>query len=68
MGEPTELQRERVPMEDARVSYQILRLSAATRLSFHLGMEPPHVTKPRGKRAELKKSCDLTGSTANAVV
>ena len=43
-GEPTELVRALVPMEDAHASFQILRLSATSRLSHLLRTVPPSIT------------------------
>ena len=43
-GEPAELVRELVLMEDAQASFQILRLSAASRLSHLLRTVPPSIT------------------------
>ena len=43
-GEPAELVRAPVPMEDAQASFQILRLSATSRLSHLLRTVPPSIT------------------------
>ena len=43
-GEPAELVRALVPMEDAQRSFQILRLSATSRLSHLLRTVPPSIT------------------------
>ena len=43
-GEPAELIKALVPMEDAQASFQILRLSAASRLSHLLCTVPPSIT------------------------
>ena len=43
-GEQAELLRALVPMEDAQASFQILRLSAASRLSHLLRTVPPSIT------------------------
>ena len=43
-GEPAELVRALVPMEDAQASFQILRLSSASRLSHLLRTVPPSIT------------------------
>ena len=43
-GEPAELVRVLVPMEDAQRSFQILRLSATSRLSHFLRTVPPSIT------------------------
>ena len=43
-GEPAELVRARVPMEDAQASFQILRLSATSRLSHLLRTVSPSTT------------------------
>ena len=43
-GEPAELVRVLVPMEDAQASFQILRLSASSRLSHLLRTVPPSIT------------------------
>ena len=43
-GEPAELVRALVPMEDAQASFQILRLSATSRLSHLLRIVPPSIT------------------------
>ena len=43
-GEPVELVRALVPMEDAQASFQILHLSAASRLSHLLCTVPPSIT------------------------
>ena len=43
-GEPAELVRELAPMEDAQASFQILRLSATSRLSHLLRTVPPSIT------------------------
>ena len=43
-GEPVELVRALVPMEDAQVSFQILRLSSTYRLSHLLRIVPPSIT------------------------
>ena len=43
-GEPAELVRVLVPMEDAQRSFQILRLSATSRLSHLLRTVPPSIT------------------------
>ena len=43
-GEPAELVRALVPMEDAQASFQILRLSATSRLSHLLRTVPPSIT------------------------
>ena len=43
-GEPAELVRALVPMEDARASFQILRLSATSCLSHLLRTVPPSIT------------------------
>ena len=43
-GEPAELARALVPMEDAQASFQILRLSATSRLSHLLRTVPPSIT------------------------
>ena len=43
-GEPDELVRALVPMEDAQASFQILRLSATSRLSHLLRTVPPSIT------------------------
>ena len=43
-GEPVELVRALVPMEDAQASFQILRLSATSRLSHLLRTVPPPIT------------------------
>ena len=43
-GEPAELERALVPMEDAQASFQILRLSATSRLSHLLRTVPPSIT------------------------
>ena len=43
-GEPAELVRTLVPMEDAQVSFQILHLSATSRLSHLLRTVPPSIT------------------------
>ena len=42
-GEPAELVRALVPIEDAQVSFQILRLSATSRLSHLLRTVPPSI-------------------------
>ena len=42
--EPAELMRALVPMEDAQASFQILRLSFASRLSHILRTVPPSIT------------------------
>ena len=44
-GEPAELLRKLVKMEDAQASFQILRLSAVSRMTFLLRNVPPTVTK-----------------------
>ena len=43
-GEPAELVRTLVPMEDAQVSFQVLHLSATSRLSHLLRTVPPSIT------------------------
>ena len=43
-GEPAELVRALVPMEDAQASFQILRVSATSRLSHLLRTVPPSIT------------------------
>ena len=43
-GEPAEIVRALVPMEDAQASFQILRLSATSRLSHLLRTVPPFIT------------------------
>ena len=43
-GEPAELARALVPMEDTQASFQILRLSATSRLSHLLRTVPPSIT------------------------
>ena len=43
-GEPAELVRALVPMEDAQAIFQILRLSATSRLSHLLRTVPPSIT------------------------
>ena len=43
-GEPAELVRALVPMEDAQASFHILRLSATSRLSHLLRIVPPSIT------------------------
>ena len=43
-GEPAELVRALVPMKDAQVSFQILRLSATSHLSHLLRTVPPSIT------------------------
>ena len=43
-GEPAELVRALVPIEDAQASFQILRLSAASRLPHLLRIVPPSIT------------------------
>ena len=43
-GKPAELVRALVPMEDAQASFQILRLSATSRLSHLLRTVPPSIT------------------------
>ena len=43
-GEPAELVRALVPMEDTQASFQILRLSATSRLSHLLRTVPPSIT------------------------
>ena len=43
-GEPAELVRALVPMEDAQASFQILHLSATSRLSHLLRTVPPSIT------------------------
>ena len=43
-GEPAELVKALVPMEDAQASFQILRLSATSRLSLLLRTAPPSIT------------------------
>ena len=43
-GEPAELVRTLVPMEEAQTSFQILRLSATSRLSYLLRTIPPSIT------------------------
>ena len=43
-GEPADLVRALVPMEDAQASFQILRLFATTRLSHLLQTVPPSIT------------------------
>ena len=43
-GEPAELVRALAPMEDAQASFQILRLSATSRLSHLLRTVPPSIT------------------------
>ena len=43
-GEPAELVKALVPMEDAQASFQILRLSATSRLSQLLRTVPPSIT------------------------
>ena len=43
-GEPAELVRALVPMEDAQASFQILRLCATSRLSHLLRTVPPSIT------------------------
>ena len=43
-GEPAELARALVPMEDAQASFQILRLPATSRLSHLLRTVPPSIT------------------------
>ena len=43
-GEPAELVRALVPMEDAQASFQIFRLSATSRLSHLLQTVPPSIT------------------------
>ena len=45
-GEPAELVRALVPMEDAQASFHILRLSATSRLSHLLRTVPPSITVP----------------------
>ena len=42
-GEPAELERALVPMENAQASFQILRLSATSRLSHLLRTVPPSI-------------------------
>ena len=42
--EPTELLRALVPMEDAQARFQILRLSATSRLLYLLQTVPPSIT------------------------
>jgi len=44
-GETAELVRALVPMDDAQASFQILRLSAVSRLSHLLRTVPPSITK-----------------------
>ena len=44
-GEPTELLRSLAQMEDSQASFQILRLSAATRMNFLLRTLPPDVVQ-----------------------
>ena len=44
-GEPAELVRALVPMDDAQASFQILRLSAVSRLSHLLRTVPPSITQ-----------------------
>ena len=44
-GEPTELVRALVPMDDAQASFQILRLSAVSRLSHLLRTVPPSIAQ-----------------------
>ena len=43
-GEPTSLVKALVPMEDAQASFQMLRLSATSRLSNLLRTVPPFIT------------------------
>ena len=43
-GEPAELVRALVPMEDAQARFQVLRLSATSRLSYLLRTVPPSIT------------------------
>ena len=43
-GEPAELVRALVPIDDAQTSFQILRLSATSRLSYLLQAVPPSIT------------------------
>ena len=52
-GEPAELVRALVPMEDAQVSLQILRLSATFRLSHLLRTVPPSIT------CQAAENCDV---------
>ena len=51
-GEPTELLRSLAQMEDAQASFQILRVSASTRMNFPLRTLPPDVIQEsaRGRR------------------
>ena len=48
-GEPAELLRALTEMEDTQASFQILRLSAATRMNFLLRTLPPHITRTAAK-------------------
>ena len=43
-GEPTDLVRALVPMEDAQASFQIFRLSVASRLLHLIQILPPSIT------------------------
>ena len=47
--DPAELLRALVPMEDAQASFQIMRLSAVTRMTFLLRALPPSVTRDAAK-------------------
>ena len=49
-GEPAVLVRALVRMEDAQASFQILRLSATSRLSHLLLIVPPSITCPSGSK------------------
>ena len=55
-GEPAELVRALVPMEDAQASFQILRLYATSRLSHLLQTVPPSITCQAAANYDAKRA------------
>ena len=68
-GEPTELLRSLAQMEDSQASFQILRLSAATRMNFLLRTLPPDVVQESVREfdalAEEKLAAIVAGPDAH---
>ena len=63
-GEPAELVRALVPMEDAQASFQILRLSATSRLSHLLRTVPPSITYQAEANYDALVECALASIIA----
>ena len=64
-GDPAELVRALVPMEDAQASFQILRLSAISRLSHLLRTVPPSTTSQAAASYDASVEWALVSITAS---